>query len=91
MVCHEGQTNGAGKSNSGREGSSEEIDHGDGEGSKDQRDDSEVPLGFCKRIKEMGQEIEERGLKVSGIFFIVDKLFFEVISGLIKSIDLIDP
>ena len=58
VISHEGQRDRTGKSNSREEGSGKEIDHGYGEGSEDQRDDAEVPLRFCKRIKQMGQKIE---------------------------------
>ncbi len=54
MVGHEGQGKSAREGNRRGERSGKEVKHGDGEGSEDQRDDAEIPLGFCKGIKKMG-------------------------------------
>jgi hypothetical protein len=39
----------------------------------------------------MGQEIEQGGLEIGGVFFIVDELVFLFIPGFVKGVDLIDP
>jgi hypothetical protein len=71
--------------------SCEKIDQGDGEGPEDQRDDSEVPFGFGEGIELMGEDEEERGVKIRGVLFIKFYLAFEVISGVIEGVDFINP
>ncbi len=51
MVNHESEREGARKSNGGGEELREKVDHRDGKGSKDQRNDTKVPFWFCERVK----------------------------------------
>jgi hypothetical protein len=51
MVGHESQRKGTGESDGRGKSSCKEIDHGYGKGSKDQRDDPEIPFGFGERIE----------------------------------------
>jgi len=91
VVGHEGQREGAGEGNERRKLSCKEIDHGNGKGPKDQRDDSEITFGFGERIELMGEEEEERRVKIRWILFIKFYLAFEVISGVIEGVDFIHP
>jgi hypothetical protein len=80
VISHEDQRESAGEGNGRGEGFGEEVDHGDGEGAEDQRDDPEVPFGFGEWIKLVGENKEERGMKIGWILFIKFYLVFEVIS-----------
>jgi hypothetical protein len=91
MVGHEAQRESTGKGDEWRKLSCEEIDQGDGEGSKDQRDDSEVPFGFGKGVELMGEDEEERRVKIRGVLFIKFYLAFEIIPGVIEGVDFIHP
>ena len=89
MVSHKGQREGAEKGNERRKLSCEEINHGDGKGSKDQGDDSKVSFGFGERIELMGENEEEGRMKIRWILFIEFYLAFEVISGVIEGMDFV--
>jgi hypothetical protein len=91
VVGHEGQRESAGKGDEWRKLSYKEIDHGDGEGPEDQRDDSEIPFGFGEGIELMGEDEEERRMKIRWVLFIKFYLAFEVISGVIEGVDFIHP
>lgn len=51
MVSHEGKGEGARKCDSRRKLSCKKINHEDGEGAKDERDDAEVPFGFFEGVE----------------------------------------
>ena len=91
MVGHKSQRKGARKSDSHRELSGKQIDHGDGEGSEDQGDDSEVSFGFWEGIELMGENEEEGRMKVTWILLIKFYLAFEIISGVIEGMDFVYP
>ena len=80
VVSHEGQGKCAWKGHRRRKLLSEEIDHWDGEDSKDQRDDSKVSLRFGEGIELMGKHEKKGSLKISWIIFIKPDLAFEIIS-----------
>jgi hypothetical protein len=65
MVGHEGQRESAGEGDERRKLSCKEIDHGDGKGSKDQRDDPEIPFWFGEWIELMSEYEKERRMKIS--------------------------
>ena len=91
MIGHEDQRKCAWKSDSRREQPSKKIYHWDGESSKDQRDDAEVPFRFGERIELVCEDEEEGRMKEAGIFFVKFYLVFEVISGVIEGMDFIHP
>jgi hypothetical protein len=70
---------------------SKEIDHRDGESSKDQRNDSKVSFRFGERIEHMGNHEEKGSLEIIWVIFIKLDLAFEIISGIFKSINFIEP
>ncbi len=51
VIRHKGQREGTEKCNGGRKLSCKEIDHGDGEGSENKRDDPKVPFWFCEWVE----------------------------------------
>src|SRR4030042_2290656 len=63
VVSHEGQRKSAWDSNRGGKDSRKKINHGYREGPEDKRDDPEISLRFFKWIEDMGENIEERGVK----------------------------
>jgi len=79
MVGHKGQREGAEKGNQRRKLPCKEIDHGDGKGSENQGDDSKVPFGFGKRIELMGENEEQRRMKINRILFIKFYLAMKII------------
>ena len=91
MVSHKGQREGAERGNERRKLSCEEINHGDGEGSEYQGDDSEVSFGFGERIELMGENEEEGRMKIRRILFIKFYLAFKIISGVIEGMDFVHP
>jgi hypothetical protein len=91
VVGHKGQREGAEKSNGRRELSCKEIDHGDGKGSEDQGDDSEVSFRSGKRIELVGEDEEERRVKVRRILLIEFYLALEIISGVVEGMDFVHP
>ena len=91
MVGHEGQTESAGEGDERRKLSCKEIDHGDGKGSKNQRDDSEISFGFGEGIELMSEDEEEGRMKIRRIPFIIFYLVSKVISGVIEGVDFIHP
>ena len=91
MIRHESQRQSAGKGDGSRKLSGKEIDHRNGEGSEDQGDDSKVSFGFIEGIELMGENEEERRMKISRILFIEFNLAFEIVSGVIESMDFIHP
>jgi len=76
VVGHEGQRKGAGKGDERRKLSCKQIDHGDGEGSEDQGDDSEVSFGLGERIELVGENEEKGRMKIRGILLIEFYLAF---------------
>ncbi len=71
MVRHKSQGKGTGKSDGRRKLPSKEVDHGDRKGTKNQRNDTEIPFCFCKGIKKLMGEDEEKGrMKVCRVLFI---------------------
>jgi hypothetical protein len=54
MIDHKGQRESAGKGDGRRKLSGKKVDHGNGEDSRDQRNDTKIPFWFCKGIKLMG-------------------------------------
>jgi hypothetical protein len=91
MVGHEGQRKGTWKGDGVGEGSSKKIDHGDGEGSEDQRDNAKIPFWVLKWIKEMGEDEKEGGVEESWVLFVKSELILEAIPRIIKRIDLVPP
>ncbi len=92
VVSHEGQHKSAWNSNRRGKGSRKKIDHGDGESPENKRHDPKISLRFFKWVEDMGENIEERGVKeVSRMFFEIFYLTFEVLSGVIKGVDFINP
>jgi len=80
VVSHEGKGEGAGKGDGRGEGYCKEIDHWDGESSKDQRDDPEIPFRFGERIELVCEDEEEGRMKEGWVLFIKFYLAFEIIS-----------
>jgi hypothetical protein len=80
VVSHKGQGKCAWKGNRRRKLLSKEIDHRDGESTKDQRNDSKVSFGFGKGIELMGNHEEKGSLEISWVIFIKLDLAFEIIS-----------
>lgn len=70
---------------------SEEIDHGDGKNSEDQRKDAKVSFRMGKRIIKVGKKKKEGRMKVGRIFFVKLKLSFEAISRIVESVNLVHP
>jgi hypothetical protein len=65
MVGHEGQRKSTGNSDACRELPCEEIDHGDGKGSENERNDSKVPFGFSEWIELMSKDKKQGRMKIS--------------------------
>jgi hypothetical protein len=55
MIGHKGEGKGRRKGNGRGKVFRQEIKHGNGEDSKDQRNNSEVSFWLCKWIEDMGQ------------------------------------
>ena len=91
MIGHEGQREGAGKGDGRRKLSGKKVDHGNGNGPKDQRNDTEIPFWFCKGIKLMSEDEEKGRMKKSWVLFIEFYLTFEIISGIIEGMDFVNP
>jgi hypothetical protein len=91
VVGHEGQREGAREGDGGGEGSCKKVDYGNGESSKDQRDDSKVSFGFGERIELVGENEEEGRMKEAGVPFVKFYLVSEVIPGVIEGVDFIHP
>jgi hypothetical protein len=91
VVGHKGQREGAEKSNERRKLSCKQIDHRDGKDSEDQGDDPEVSFGFAEGIELMGENEEERRMKIRRILLIKFYLGFEIISGVIEGMDFVYP
>jgi hypothetical protein len=70
VVCHKCEGKGAGKGDGQGKRSGEEINYGDGEGSKDQRNDTKIPFWFCKGKKMMGENEEKGRMKEGWVLFI---------------------
>ena len=58
MIGHEGQKQCTQSGDSWRELFRKEIDHWDGKGSENQRNDAKISLRFWKGLKEMGKHKE---------------------------------
>lgn len=69
--------------------SCKEVEHRDGKGSEDERDDTEIPFWFWKRIEHVGEDEEERRVKIGRSFFIKFYLPFKIISGVIDGVNLV--
>ncbi len=91
VVGHEGQRKGTGEGDRKGKRSCEEIDHGDGEDSEDQRNDSKVSFWLGERVELMGENKKEGRMKISRFLFIKFYLAFEVISGVIEGMDFVHP
>jgi hypothetical protein len=91
MISHQGQCQSARKGNSGREGSSEKIDHRQGEHSKDQRNDPEIPFGFWEGVKNVGEDEKERGMKMGRVLPIISQLTSQIVPRFIERMNFIDP
>ena len=91
VVGHEGQRQSTGEGDRRRERSCKEIEHGNGEGSKDQRDDPQISFGLGKRVESVGEDEEEGRMKKGGVLPIEFDLTFEIIPGIIVGMDLIHP
>jgi hypothetical protein len=91
MVGHEGQREGAGKGDGRRKLPRKEIDHRDGEGSKDQRNDTEIPFRFCKGIKLMGDNKKKRRMEEGWVLFIEFYLILETIPRILEGMDFVNP
>jgi hypothetical protein len=91
VVGHEGQREGRWEGDRRGKRSCKEIDHGNGESSKDQRDDAKVSFWFGERIELMGENKEKGRMNEAWIFFIKFYLAFEIISGVIEGMDFIHP
>ena len=91
MVGHEGQRGSAGEGDGRRKLPCKEIDHGNGEGTEDQRDNSEIPFRFGKWIELMGEDKKQRRMEIRGVLFVEFYLVFEVISRVIECMDFIHP
>ena len=91
VVGHEGEGYGARKCDSRRKLTCKKINHGDGEGAKDQGDDAEVSFGFGEGVEKVSEDEEEGRMKEAGILFIKFYLAFEIISRIIEGMDLIHP
>jgi hypothetical protein len=59
VIGHQGQREGTEKCNVRRKLSCKEIDHGDGEGSENQRDDPEVSFWLCEWVELVGKDEKE--------------------------------
>jgi len=79
VVGHEGKREGARNRDGRRKRSGKKIDHGDGEGSEDQRDHPEISFRFRERIELIGKNKENRRMKKSRVFFVKLDLTFKVI------------
>jgi len=70
VVRHKSQGKGDGKGDGRRKLSGKKVDHGDGDGSKNQRNDTEILFWFCKGIKLMGEDEEKGRMKEGWVLFI---------------------
>jgi hypothetical protein len=91
VIGHKGQREGAGKGDERRKLPCKEIDHGDGKGSEDQRDDSKVPFGFGERIELMGEYEEKGRVKIRRILLVKGNLAFKTVPRIIERMDFIYP
>ena len=92
VISHEGQRKRAWNSNRSGKDSRKEINHGYGEGPENKRDDPKISLRFFKWIEDMGENIEQRGVKEIGwMCFKIFQLAFKAFSGVIKGVDFVDP
>jgi len=91
MVGHKGQGKSTSKGDGRGELSGKEIDHGNGEDSKDQRKDTKVSFRFGERIKLMGEDKEEGRMKIGWILLIKFDLPSEIVSGVIEGMDFVHP
>lgn len=91
MISHQGQCQSARKGNSGREGSGEKIDHRQGEHSKDQRNDPEIPFGFWEGVKNVGEDEKKRGMKMGRVLLIMSQLTSQIVPRFIERMNFIDP
>jgi hypothetical protein len=91
VISHEGQREGTGEGDRRRERSCKEIEHGNGEGSEDQRDDAQISFGPGKRVELVGEDEEERRMKKGWVLLIEFDLPFEIIPGVIEGMDLVHP
>jgi hypothetical protein len=70
MIGHEGQRECAWKCDGRGEGLCKEVNHRDGKGSKDQRDDPEVSFWFCEGVELVGEDEKEGGMEISWVLFV---------------------
>lgn len=91
MIGHKGQRKSTRKGDAGREGSCEKVNHGDGKGSKDKRQESKIPFRLCKRIKRVGENKKKRGVEIRRILLVEFYLLPKPISGIIEGMDFVQP
>lgn len=91
MVSHDSEGEGARESDSRGKGGRKEIDHDNGKGTGDERDDAEILFGFGKRVELVGEDEEEGGMKKCGVFSVELDLSLKVASGVVESMDFINP
>jgi hypothetical protein len=89
VVSHEGKRKGAGKGNVRREQSCKKINHGYGEHSKDERNNTQISFRFFKWIKKMRENKEKRRMKIRRLIFKIIYLSFEIISRIVERVDFI--
>ena len=70
MVGHEGEGEGAGEGDGRGESSGEKIDHRDGEGSEDQRDNAEISFWVLEGIEEVGEDKKQGRVEESWVLFV---------------------
>ena len=91
MVGHKRESCGTGKSNPERELLCKKIEHDDGERTKNEGDDSNIPLGLRERKEQMSQNIKQRGVEIGGSLLVKFELTFEIIPRVLIGVDFIEP
>jgi hypothetical protein len=91
VVGHKGQRHGAWKGDERRKLSCKQVNHGDGKGSEDQRDDPKVSFGLGERIQLMGENKKEGRMEIRRILLIKLYLASEIISRIVECVDFINP
>jgi hypothetical protein len=91
MIGHQSQCNGGWEGNFGREGPGKQIKHRQGEHSKNQRNDPEIPFGFWEGVKNVGEDEKEWGVKVGWILLVISELIYKAVPRFIERVDFVDP
>ena len=71
MVGHEGQSESTGERNVLGELPCQKIEHGDGEGAKDQGYNAKVSFGFFEWEKKMGEDKKEGRMEEGWVFLVI--------------------